>query len=109
MMGSGITVHPQTQYSCGERSFYERDNHDLADMTLPIDTEIACWLAQKAAAQGVNIEQVAIETLRRQARKPSINDVFADVAALSNHFVYNRTPLSVCRSVSAFAGTSKSK
>lgn len=50
-------------------------------MTLPIDTEIAGWLAKKAAEQGVNIEQVAIETLRRQARKPSINEVFADVQA----------------------------
>lgn len=48
-------------------------------MTLPIDTEIAGWLAKKAAVQGVNIEQVAIETLRQQARKPSINEVFADV------------------------------
>lgn len=50
-------------------------------MTLPIDTEIASWLAKKASEQGVNIEQVAIETLRRQARKPSINEVFADVQA----------------------------
>lgn len=43
-------------------------------MTLPIDSEIAGWLAKKAAVQGVNIEQVAVETLRRQARKPSINE-----------------------------------
>jgi hypothetical protein len=50
-------------------------------MTLPIDTEIEGWLAKRAAAQGVNIEQVALETLRRQARKPSINEVFADVQA----------------------------
>lgn len=50
-------------------------------MTLPIDSEIAGWLAKKAAVQGVNIEQVAIETLRRQARRPSINEVFADVQA----------------------------
>lgn len=50
-------------------------------MTLPIDSEIAGWLAKKAAVQGVNIEQVAVETLRRQARKPSIDEVFADVQA----------------------------
>ena len=52
---------------------------NVTTMTLPIDTEIADWLAKKAAVLGVNIEQVAVETLRRQARKPSINEVFADV------------------------------
>lgn len=48
-------------------------------MTLPIDSEVEGWLATQAAALGVNIEQVAVETLRRQARKSSINEVFADV------------------------------
>lgn len=50
-------------------------------MTLPIDTELASWLAQKAAVQGINIEEVALETLRRQAGKPSINEIFAEVQA----------------------------
>ncbi|HMV84254.1 MAG TPA: hypothetical protein PLD20_14635 [Blastocatellia bacterium] len=50
-------------------------------MTLPIDTELASWLAQKAAVQGINIEEVALETLRRQAGKPSMNEIFAEVQA----------------------------
>ncbi|MFN0124234.1 MAG: hypothetical protein ACKV2V_27355 [Blastocatellia bacterium] len=52
-----------------------------ATLTLPIDVEIEGWLARKAEALGVNMEQVAIETLRRQARKPAINEVFADAQA----------------------------
>ncbi len=50
-------------------------------MTLPIDTEIESWLAKNAAAQGVKVEQFAVEVLRRMARRPSIDEVFADVKA----------------------------
>ena len=60
---------PKSQYAYGEGDFMS-----ATMMTLPIDSEIAGWLAKKAAVQGVNIEQVAVETLRQQARKPSINE-----------------------------------
>ena len=52
-----------------------------ATMTLPIDIEIESWLADNAAAQGVKAEQFAVEALRRLARRPSIDEVFAGVQA----------------------------
>lgn len=50
-------------------------------MTLPIDTELESWLTKNAAAQGIKAEQFAVEALRRLARRPSIDEVFADVQA----------------------------
>lgn len=49
-------------------------------ITLPIDTELASLLTKKAATQGVNVEQFAVDVLRRAAQRPSIREVFADVA-----------------------------
>ena len=38
-------------------------------------------LARKAAAEGVNVEQFALDTLRRAAELPTISELFADVGA----------------------------
>ena len=50
-------------------------------ITLPIDTELAGLLTKKAATQGVNVEQFAVDVLSRAARRPTISEVFADVRA----------------------------
>lgn len=50
-------------------------------VTLPIDTELETWLTQNAAAQGIKLEQFAVDALRRLARRPSIDEVFAEVQA----------------------------
>lgn len=50
-------------------------------LTLPIDTELERWLTKNAAAHGIRAEQFAVEALRQLARRPSIDEVFADVQA----------------------------
>ena len=50
-----------------------------ATITLPTDLERL--LAGQAATRGVNVEELAIETLRRAAEIPSISELFADVRA----------------------------
>lgn len=50
-------------------------------ITLPIDIELKSLLTKKAAAQGINVEQYAVNTLRRLAARPTISEVFADVQA----------------------------
>ena len=50
-------------------------------ITLPIDAELAGWLTTGAATRGLKVEDFAVATLRRVARKPTINEVFADVQA----------------------------
>ena len=50
-------------------------------ITLPIDAELAGWLSTGAATRGVRVEEFAVDTLRRVAKKPTINEVFADVQA----------------------------
>jgi hypothetical protein len=50
-----------------------------ATITLPIELEIL--LAKKAAVEGVNVEQYAIDALRRVAEMPTISELFADVRA----------------------------
>jgi hypothetical protein len=52
-----------------------------ATITLPLDTELASLLAKKAAVEGVNVEQFAINTLRRAAEMPTISELFAEVGA----------------------------
>lgn len=52
-----------------------------AVMTISVDTEIQGWLVKRAAAQGVAVEQCAVEALRQLARRPTIHEVFADVHA----------------------------
>ncbi len=52
-----------------------------AVMTLAVDTEIQGWLTKRTAAQGVAVEQCAVEALRQLARKPTIREIFADVTA----------------------------
>lgn len=52
-----------------------------ATITLPIDTELKSLLVKKAAAQGVNVEQFAVDALKRLAARPTISEVFADVQA----------------------------
>lgn len=41
-------------------------------MTLPVDTELQGLLAKNAAAQGVKVEQFAVDVLARAVRKPTI-------------------------------------
>ncbi len=50
-------------------------------ITLPIDAELAGWLKTGAASRGIKVEDFALDALRRVARKPTINEVFADVQA----------------------------
>lgn len=52
-----------------------------AVMTLAVDTEIQGWLTKRAAAQGIAVEQFLLDTLRQLARKPTFEEVFADVHA----------------------------
>lgn len=50
-----------------------------ATITLP--TELESLLAKRAAAEGVDVEQFAIDALRRVAEMPTISELFADVRA----------------------------
>lgn len=50
-----------------------------ATITLPVELEIL--LAKKAAVEGVNVEQFALDALRRVAEMPTISELFADVRA----------------------------
>lgn len=50
-------------------------------VTLPIDSELENWLTNNATAQGVKLEQFAVEALRRLARRPPIDEVFAEIQA----------------------------
>ncbi len=50
-----------------------------ATITLPVELEIL--LAKKAAVEGVNVEQFAIDALRRVAEAPTISELFAEVGA----------------------------
>ena len=52
-----------------------------AVMTVAVDAEIQGWLTKRAAAQGVAVEQFLLDTLRQLARKPTFEEVFADVHA----------------------------
>lgn len=48
-----------------------------ATITLPVELE--GLLAKKAAIEGVNVEQYALDTLRRAAELPTISELFAEV------------------------------
>ncbi len=50
-----------------------------ATITLP--TELEQILARKAAAEGLDVEQFAVDALRRVAEMPTIGELFADVRA----------------------------
>lgn len=50
-----------------------------ATITLPTELEHA--LARKAAAQGMDVEQFAVDALRHVAELPTISELFADVQA----------------------------
>ena len=50
-------------------------------ITLPLDTKLADLLAKQAARQGVNVEQFALDALRRVAEMPTISELFAEVGA----------------------------
>ncbi|MCG3163174.1 MAG: hypothetical protein JMDDDDMK_04557 [Acidobacteria bacterium] len=50
-----------------------------ATITLPAELEIL--LTKKAAVEGVNVEQYAIDALRRVAEMPTISELFAEVGA----------------------------
>ena len=50
-----------------------------ATITLPAELEIL--LTKKAAVEGVNVEQYAIDALRRVAEMPTISELFAGVGA----------------------------
>lgn len=50
-----------------------------ATITLPEELEHA--LARKAAAEGMDVEQFAVDALRRVAEMPTISELFADVRA----------------------------
>ncbi|MFN7949757.1 MAG: hypothetical protein U0Z53_30670 [Blastocatellia bacterium] len=52
-----------------------------ATITLPIDEDLADLLAKKAAVEGVNVEQFALNALRRAAEMPTISELFAEVGA----------------------------
>jgi hypothetical protein len=50
-----------------------------ATITLPMELE--SLLAKKAAVEGVNVEQFALDALRRVAEMPTISELFAEVGA----------------------------
>ncbi len=50
-------------------------------MTLPMDMELKTLLTKKATAEGVEVEQYAVEALRRVAELPTISELFTDVGA----------------------------
>jgi hypothetical protein len=50
-------------------------------LTVSIDTETQNLLIKRAAAQGISVEQYAIESLRKMARKQTFEEMFADVHA----------------------------
>lgn len=50
-----------------------------ATITLP--SELEHLLTRKATAQGMNIEQFAVDALRRVAEMPTISELFTDVQA----------------------------
>ena len=50
-----------------------------ATITLPIELE--SLLAKKAAVEGVNVEQFALNALQRVAEMPTISELFAEVGA----------------------------
>lgn len=47
--------------------------------TITIPTELEKKIAGRAAAQGKDVEQFALEALERAAGTPSLRDLFADV------------------------------
>jgi hypothetical protein len=47
--------------------------------TITIPTELEKKIAGRAAAQGKDVEQFALEALERAADNPSLRDLFADV------------------------------
>lgn len=50
-------------------------------ITLPLDAKLADLLAKQVARQGVNVEQFALDALRRAAEMPTISELFAAVGA----------------------------
>jgi hypothetical protein len=52
-------------------------------ITLPLDAELAGLLAKQAAIQGVNVEQFALEALRRVAERPASDEFLAEARAES--------------------------
>ena len=50
-----------------------------ATITLPVELERL--LAKKAAVEGVNVEQFALDALRRVAEMPTIGELFVEVNA----------------------------
>lgn len=52
-----------------------------ATITLPIDLELQGLLAKRAAEAGVQVEAFAVDALKRVVQMPTINEIFADVAA----------------------------
>lgn len=51
------------------------------NVTITLPDELETLLAEKAAVEGVSLEQFAIDALRRVAEMPTISDLFADVRA----------------------------
>ena len=47
--------------------------------TITIPTELEKKIAGRAASQGKNVEQFALEALARAAETPALRDLFADV------------------------------
>lgn len=47
--------------------------------TITIPTELEEKIAERAASQGKEVEQFALEALERAAGTPSLRDLFADV------------------------------
>ena len=49
--------------------------------TITLPTELESLLAKKAAAEGVNVEQFALDALRRAVEKPTSGELLADTHA----------------------------
>lgn len=51
----------------------------MMSTTITIPTELEKKIAERAATQGKNVEQFALEALERVAEVPSLRELFADV------------------------------
>lgn len=57
------------------------DGGDFMSATITLPVELESLLARKAEIEGINVEQFALDSLRRVAAMPTISELFAEVGA----------------------------
>ena len=71
MKGQALLRALKRLYACNQGEI-------LMSATITLPVELESLLAKKAAARGVNVEQFAIDTLRRVAERPTISELLVD-------------------------------